>query len=183
MPITFPVLPIPPGGCCIRRFHKKFTGTRAIRLGGSFGCDSGPNTPGRFKLEVKLASDKCDEDKDPAGANVVPTGSVLQAAGHAVTRPDGFAVYAGQCLIRRPNGKIALEGEIVILDRTGTHQPPFGSETCDPRHSEGWMQCTGRDPFKAFSVRTVLVAQIGRPGKDGTARIAGVLNGSIMKCP
>jgi len=39
------------------------------------------------------------------------------------------------------------------------------------------------ETFKAFRVRTVLVAQIGRPAKDGTARIRGILNGSIMKCP
>src|SRR5262245_4774249 len=124
-----------------------------------------------------------NQRKTRGGANVIPTGSVLEAAGQAVTRPDGFAEFVGRCLIKRPDGKIAIEGEIVSLDRTGTHQPPFGTEACDPRHSEGWMQGVGPDTFKAFRVRTVLVAQIGRPAKDGTARIRGILNGSIMKCP
>lgn len=182
MPTKFPAISVGPS-CCIRRFHKQISGARVARYSRPYRCDGGSNVSGRMQIRLRITIGECDEDQDPAGANLVPNGSSLDATGQIVKRADGFAKFVGKFAIRRPSGIVdVLRGELILLDRVGSHEPPFGNEPCNMRHVEGWLQGVGVGSFSSFSIHAVLVARGVLP-RASASRMSGIVNGSIMKCP
>lgn len=189
MPTTsprIPILRIPSiRGCCLLQVNKRIIGTRKVSLGGPYGCDTGPTTAGKTLVKMKIVSRKpCDQDPDPEGPNAIPNNSVLSAQGQVVHRKDGLALFLGPFTITDPKNVATFKGNMVLLDRIGSHHPPFGQERCNQLlHLEGWLEGTGLGLYKHFTLRAAIVAKGPFPSTGGLRRVAGFFNGVLMKCP
>ena len=109
---------------------------------------------------------------------------MLTADGDAILRADGFAQFTGAFMIGNPAGSESFRGSIVLLDRIGTHQPPFGTEPCNERqHVEGWLIGRGSPRFPNHTIRALIVARGFLVRTPKQTVLEGSFNGSLTKCP
>jgi hypothetical protein len=168
--------------CCMSQFHKKAEGEREASLAKPYTCDSGLTArgPTRIKLVLNTFGPPCDQRP-----RLVPDGSVLAAKGQTIRREDGFAHFLGAFSLTGPTGTLLFSGRIEVIDRIGTHHPPFGPEVCNqPEHLEGWLVGKGQGELSSFTLRALLVAKGYMSPSGGNSKIeSGSLDGVLLKCP
>jgi hypothetical protein len=180
-PTTF--VPVVPGNdCCLLQVHKKLRGTRTAGWVSHYACATGDTQRGKLRLEIELFTPGAPCDQDPG---LIPDGSRLRATGWVIRREDGLADFTGRFTIVAPWGEVLFRGAIELLDRVGTHHPPFGGEACNPEsHVEGWL--AGLDKLPADSHRCLHLQFVARgqlSAKDDPTALEGFLNGVCIKCP
>jgi hypothetical protein len=169
--------------CCMWQIHKKVEGGRKADLGTPYACPTGPTARGDTRFELKLATSGPPCDQDPP---LVPDGSQLEASGNTILRADSFAHFVGSFTIRNPRGTILFQGSMEVIDRVGTHHPPFGQEPCNPtEHFEGWLVGRGSRALPDVTLRALIVARSHLRLEPGpvSSEIVGTLNGVLIKCP
>ncbi|MDH3892433.1 MAG: hypothetical protein OEV49_15275 [candidate division Zixibacteria bacterium] len=167
------------GQNCIWQLHKVVRGKRSIRLGRSYKCPRGITQKGNCEFKVGLVSAPKGCDQDPG---LIPGGSVLTAEGTIVRRSDGLAQFVGRFKILDPGGRAIFSGHIVTFDRIGSHQKPFGSESCkQPKHVEGWIDGKGLYKLRDWTIRADLVAEGSLSLKRRSTLLWGFLNGVLTR--
>jgi len=178
-PTTF-VPVVPESDCCLSQVHKKLTGTRTVIWENDYACATGRTQRGKLKVDIELSSPGGPCDEDPG---LIPDGSKLRSRGWVIRREDGLADFAGRFTIVAPRGNVLFRGMIELLDRVGTHHPPFGGEVCRPEsHVEGCL--AGLDSLPADSHRCLHLQFVARghlSDRDGSTDVDGFLNGVCMK--
>jgi hypothetical protein len=165
------------GGCCLWRIHKKAAGERRLEMKAPYNCDKGKTAEGTARLRLVLSTEGAPCDENPT---LVADGSVLEASGRTIRREDGFAHFAGSFTIKNPAGVVLFNGRMELIDRIGTHHPPFGPEACNQQGlSEGWLMGGGSGPLSSFQLHALILARAGAAPGPVTASI----DGALVKCP
>jgi hypothetical protein len=179
-PVTVPTLMIS-GNCCLTRFNKLASGQRTITFEPAYGCDVGTAARGATKIRLLLnGGGPCDQN--PA---LVPNGSFLEANGSTIRREDGYAVFTGDFTIKA-SGATLFTGTMELLDQIGSHQTPFGAETCGlAYHQEGWLSGTGGDAMKGYRLHAAIVARGALTPTSGPQALPAPVRivGMLVKCP
>ncbi|MBM3136450.1 MAG: hypothetical protein FJZ89_14450 [Chloroflexi bacterium] len=111
---------------------------------------------------------------------------MLKADGNTIRRADGFAHFFGQFTISAPPpaGTLLFKGRVEVIDRIGTHHPPFCQEVCNqPEHLEGWLVGKGQGNLSSLILRALIVAKGYMPPDGKVSAIDGFLNGVLIRCP
>ncbi len=182
MMVDLPVLP-KDGDCCLWQVHKIANGERTVKLDPAYHCNPGLVDTQRGTLTVRAidmisAGPPCDQRPE-----LIPNGSDLNASGVVIRRADGLANFTGPFTITSPAGAVLFDGRIELMDRVGTHHPPFGGEPCNPEnHVEGWLVGRGKGVLANYCLRALYVASVlPVPTKPDSLR--GSLDGVIVQCP
>ena len=178
--VTIPGVP-PTGKCCLTQVHKVAEGHRLIpEQEPAYLCCVVRTARGDTKITLGLTSAGPPCDQNP---QIVPNGSVLEAAGNTIIRADGFAHFFGQFTISDPSGTALLKGVTELIDRIGSHHAPLGTEACNQEdHFEGWMVAAGLGPLSNHTLRALIVARGNLPTGTSPAGVFGSLDGVLIQC-
>ena len=154
--VDFPLLPNH-RQFCLWRVHKLVDGERNATPQQSYDCGHVPMGSGWLTISASLTSAGLPSDE---WSDFLPDGSSLNGGGTIIRRRDGLADFSGMFTITSPTNAIIFSGIIELMDRVGTHHPPFGMEPYNPpNHIEGWLVGSdGPTPPSRFSLRALFVA-------------------------
>jgi hypothetical protein len=174
---------LPAGNCCLWRLHKKATGlnNRQVQYGLPYNCPTGQTKRGQTIITFILNTEGrlCDQS-----LGVIPNNSRLEATGDTIRRADGFAHFSGKFVIKNPAGVELFQGTMDVIDRIGTHHPPYGAEACNQYpHLEGWLEGRGSQQLPNHTLRALIVARADLPQNSGSATLNASIDGTLIKCP